>query len=146
MSSGPPAEGRRAKQNPPLRQGLPSQGSGRGVAWVGVGSAGAGVSGASWNGEGTAPMLLLLLPLVRSRTVRSRGDVKLPAFFVGRQQGTAGTLNTLILILILLVWFSFLFFVCGGVGVRGKRLCVSFASLLRAAAPVDRAQQQLRGV
>lgn len=114
MSSGLPAEGRRAKQNPPLRQGLPSQGSRRGVAWVGVGSAGAGVSGASWNGEGTAPMLLLLLPLVRSRTVRSRGDVKLPAFFVGRQQGTAGTLNTLILIL--LVWFSFLFFVCGGAG------------------------------
>lgn len=143
MSSGLPAEGRRAKQNPPLRQGLPSQGSGRGVAWVGVGSAGAGVSGASWNGEGTAPMLLLLLPLVRSRTVRSRGDVKLPAFFVGRQQGTAGTLNTLILIL--LVWFSFLFFSLF-VGVRGKRLCVSFASLLRAAAPVDRAQQQLRGI
>lgn len=103
VSSGLPAEGR-AKQKPPLRQGRPSQGSGRGVAWVGVGSAGAGVSGASWNGEGTAPMLLLLL--LSSIRRRSRGGAKLRTVCVGQQQGTAGTLQTLIFLFYIL-FFSF---------------------------------------
>lgn len=88
VSSGLPAAGR-ARQKPPLRQGRPSQGSGRGVAWVGVGSAGAGVSGANWNGEGTAPILLL-------RSMRRK--VMLRTACVGRQEGTAGTLHTLTLI------------------------------------------------
>lgn len=110
VSSGLPVDGK-ARQKPPLRQGRPSQGSGRGVAWVGVGSAGAGVSGASWKGEGgTAPMLLLLLLLLRSRRRRSTGGVKLRAICVGRQQGPAGTLLTLILIPLL--WLPFLLFCC----------------------------------
>lgn len=106
VSSGLPADGS-ARQNPPFRQGLPSQGSGRGVAWVGVGSAGAGVSGASWKGEGTAPMLLPLpLPLHTSSSSRTRGGgcVKLRAVCAGRRRGSAGTLHTLILILILSLW------------------------------------------
>lgn len=42
-----------AEQEPPLRQGCPSQGSGGGVAWVG--SAGAGVPGAGLRGEDRPP-------------------------------------------------------------------------------------------
>lgn len=72
FSSGLPAEGR-ARQSPPLRQGRPSQGSGRGVARVGVGSAGAGVSGASWKYEGTA---WLKLPRSRKQQ-RSSEDARL---------------------------------------------------------------------
>jgi len=95
-SSGLPAEGR-TKQSPPLRHGRPSQGFGRGVAWVGVGSAGAGVSGASWKAEGADSLL-------HPRSRRSRGNASLSATCVWRQDGTAGTVDTLIHILILSVW------------------------------------------
>ena len=135
LSSGLPADGS-ARQNPPFRQGRPSQGSGRGVAWVGVGSAGAGVSGASWKGEGTAPTLLPLpLPLPPHRSSRRRrrrrggGCVKLRAVCAGRRRGSAGTLHTLILILILSLWTLFCSSVryCAGVFLR---LCSQLKLLL----------------